>query len=243
MPQIKNPENLYYQFGRLLQDMPELTNNPSIESQQWLGRAYAAVSETGDTLDSMSFKLAINRLSSANWLSAAHEIRAIIFRGFAVTEFAIPFGLKGTFIPIGNTFDAFSALTKLFKSANQDIFIVDPYLDETILTEYGSTVPEQISFRLLADKSDYKTSLKTAGEKWILQYPSTRPLEIRLANSKLLHDRSVFLDKNQAWSLSQSIKDFAKKSPAEIINAKDTASLKIPAYEEIWQNATILLKT
>lgn len=243
MPQIKNPENLYYQFGRLLQDMPELTNNPSIESQQWLGRAYAAISETGDTLDSMSFKHAINRLSSANWLSAAHEIRAIIFRGFAVTEFAIPFGLKGTFIPIGNTFDAFSALTKLFKSANQDILIVDPYLDETILTEYGSTVPEQISFRLLADKSDYKTSLKTAGEKWILQYPSTRPLEIRLADSKLLHDRSVFLDKNQAWSLSQSIKDFAKKSPAEIINAKDTASLKIPAYEEIWQNATTLLKT
>jgi hypothetical protein len=243
MHQIKNPENLYYQFGRLLQDMPELTNNPSIESQQWLGRAYAAVSETGDTIDSVNFKFAINRLSSANWLSAAHEIRAIIFRGFAVTELAIPLGLKGTFIPVGNTFDAFSALTKLFKTAKHNVFIVDPYLDEAILTEYGLTVPEKISFRLLADKSDYKTSLKTAGEKWILQYPSNRPLEIRLADTKLLHDRCVFIDQDQAWSLSQSIKDFAKKSPAEIINAKDTASLKIVAYEEIWQSATILIKT
>jgi len=44
-----------------------------------------------------------------------------------------------------------------------------------------------------------------------------------------------------AWILTQSLKDFAKRAPAEIVRADDTAALKIDAYEAIWASAVVVL--
>jgi fructose-specific component phosphotransferase system IIB-like protein len=44
-----------------------------------------------------------------------------------------------------------------------------------------------------------------------------------------------------AYTLTQSLNAFAKRSPAEIIKADDTANLKIAAYEDIWGNSTVLV--
>jgi hypothetical protein len=38
------------------------------------------------------------------------------------------------------------------------------------------------------------------------------------------------VDGDKAWTLSQSLKDFAKRSLAEIVKADDTASPKVDAY-------------
>jgi hypothetical protein len=57
----------------------------------------------------------------------------------------------------------------------------------------------------------------------------------------MLHDRVILIDGTAAWTLTQSIKDFAKRSPAEIVRAEDTASLKIAAYEDIWKNSSVIV--
>jgi hypothetical protein len=57
----------------------------------------------------------------------------------------------------------------------------------------------------------------------------------------MLHDRAIFIDSTNAWLLTQSLKDFAKRSPAEIVRANDTATLKIAAYEAIWDGAVIVV--
>jgi len=57
---------------------------------------------------------------------------------------------------------------------------------------------------------------------------------------KTLHDRAIFVDKAKAWTLTQSLKDFAKRSPAEIVRADDTAALKIAAYEAIWATSKVI---
>jgi hypothetical protein len=62
-----------------------------------------------------------------------------------------------------------------------------------------------------------------------------------LAPAKALHDRAIFIDKTTAWTLTQSLKDFAKRSPAEIVRADDVAALKIDAYENIWAKAKIVV--
>ncbi|ARU25109.1 phosphoribosyltransferase (plasmid) [Ralstonia solanacearum] len=86
-----------------------------------------------------------------------------------------------------------------------------------------------------------KPGLKPAAESWAKQYNSVRPIEVRLAPAKSLHDRLITVDDAQAWTLTQSLKDFAARSPASIVRVDtETASLKIHAYAAIWQSAAAL---
>ena len=242
LPMATDPETLYRQLGRLIEAMPELNHvPPSIEDHRWLARAYALVAEVGNLADGPLLTIAINRLSSAAWQSSAEEIRAIVFRAFAVAELKAPPGAGGAFIPVGNSFDAFTALAKILAAATKDVLIIDPYMDDTALTEFAHAVPEGIPLRLMSDKATYKTNLQVAAKKWVQQYGAARPLMVRIAPPKALHDRAVFIDHTVAWTLTQSLKDFAKRSPAEMVRADDTAALKIAAYEIIWAASEIIV--
>jgi hypothetical protein len=239
-------ENLYRQLGRLIETMPDLKtcDITSPDVNQWLGRAYALVKETGDLSDLITLKMEIGKLGSTFPLeknSAISTVHSIIYRALAIAELAAPAGTDGTFIPVGNSFDAFSAVSKILTNAKKDVFIIDPYMDEVTLTEFGTAVPENIKLRLMADQKDYKPTLIPAAQKWISQYNTSRPLNVRLAAPRTLHDRAIFIDGTTAYTLTQSLNAFAKRSPAEIIRADDTAQLKIAAYEEIWANSEVLI--
>jgi hypothetical protein len=127
------------------------------------------------------------------------------------------------------------------QSAKTDVLIVDPYLDETILTKFGGSIPDGASLRLLSDQTSVKASLPPAARTWASQHGAARSLAFRLPPPKVLHDRLAIIDKSVAWTLTQSFKDFAKRSPAEIVRADDTAALKIAAYETIWIGATVIV--
>lgn len=108
--------------------------------------------------------------------------------------------------------------------------------DETI-----SLTPEQVTFRLLADEAACKATFAPAAKRWVAQHGASRPVEARVSAPKTLHDRAIFVDGDKAWTLTQSLKDFAKRSPAEIVRADDTASLKIEAYELLWAGARTVI--
>jgi hypothetical protein len=111
--------------------------------------------------------------------------------------------------------------------------IVAPYLDETALTEFGVAVEDGVTLRLLSDEAACKATFAPAAKKWVAPYGAERPIEARVSAPKTLHDRAIFVDGDKAWTLTQSLKDFAKRSPAEIVRANDTASLKVDACELI----------
>ncbi len=236
-------ENLYRQLGRLIETMPDLNSCDLMipEVNQWLGRAFALVRQTGDVIDTVSFKTHVDHLYSAARNSAVLKIHQIIYRALATAELSAPAGSAGAFIPIGNSFDAFSAVSKILSNAKKDVFIIDPYMDEVTLTEFGTAVPENINFRLMADQNDHKSTLQPASQNWIKQFGTKRPLSVRLATPRTLHDRAIFIDGITAYTLTQSLNAFAKRSPAEIIRADDTASLKIAAYEQIWVESIVLI--
>ena len=237
-----DPETLYRQLGRLIETMPDLTQAPvSAEVYHWVARAYALVAEVGDSADSIFFSTKVNNLGTAARHSAAHEITAIVYRAFALAEMKAPAGAGGAFIPVGNSFDAFAALSKVLQTAAKDVLIIDPYMDETALTEFGIAVPESVCLRLMADQARCKPTLQPAAIKWAQQYGTTRPLLVRLAPQKTLHDRAIFIDQTTAWTLTQSLKNFATRSPAEIVRADDTAALKIAAYESVWASAQVII--
>jgi hypothetical protein len=54
-----------------------------------------------------------------------------------------------------------------------------------------------------------KPSLKPAAERWIAQRHAKRPLEVRQAPAKSLHDRLIITDGATAWVVGQSFKDLA----------------------------------
>lgn len=234
-------ETLYRQLGRLIETMPDLTAHPlSNEAHLWLGRAYALVKEVDNSV-AIRFSVNADNLGTFLGSNADKEIKNIIFRCFAITERKAPVSAIGAFIPVGDSFDAFAALSKIFQTATKDVLIIDPYMDGTALTEFGIAIPENVCLRLMTDQASYKADLLPAAKKWVQQYGIVRPLLVRFAPQKTLHDRAIFIDQTAAWSLTQSLKDFAKRSPAEIIRANDTADLKIIAYKEVWDSAQIVI--
>lgn len=110
-----------------------------------------------------------------------------------------------------------------------------------MLSDFAGFANEGVTIRLFSDHASYKPTLKPASDRWNVQYETKRPLEVRLAPAKTLHDRLIFIDGAKAYSLTQSIKDFAVKSPASVLPvATEIAALKIAAYETMWSTASIL---
>jgi hypothetical protein len=235
---------LYVQIGRLLETAPVMSSYQSLKSpqvMQWVGRAHALIHQAHIGISAAEFNAAVSRFPLSTWETGVQEVFTILYRVMAHCELQSPSAVSGTFVPVGNAFDAFAAVGKLLKPATKDVLIVDPYLDESILIDFGAAVPAGIPLRLLADPAFVKPGLEPAAKKWVEQHGPARPLAVRLTPAKTLHDRAIFIDGTTAWTLTQSIKDLAKRSPAEIIRADDIAALKIPAYEAIWAQATDLL--
>lgn len=239
----KNYSYLYVQIGRLLEVKPDLSTYQSCTAPgalQWFGRGHALVEAVGVGIDAVLFTTAMDTMRSAAWASAVANAFQILYRALGHCEIHLPPGSAGSFVPVGNSFDAYAALSKIFATATMDVMIVDPYLDQTVLIDFALAVPEGVPLRLLADENCHKVTLRPAVDKWIAQYGASRPLSVRLAPAKSLHDRAIFINQLEAWTMTQSIKDFAKRSPAEIIRADSIASLKIDAYEAIWTTASVV---
>lgn len=238
-----NPEELYRQLGRIIETMPDLTANPlSPEAIQWLGRADALVNQHDDLMLKANWGATLSMLNSVGDRgSKIEDIRQTLYRVLGATELKAPAGVRGAFIPVGGSFDAFAAIAKVLKTAKKDAFIVDPYLDHTVLTDFALALPEKVGLRLLADEHHHKPTLIPAANKWTKQNGEKHPLMVRLAARGAVHDRSIFIDGFAAWNLTQSLKDFAARSPGEIIRADENASLKIPYYESIWQSSATIV--
>ena len=132
-----DPQSLYNQLGHLIASMPDLTRgSPSPSDRQWLGKAYALVSEVGHSADAISLAKHTNYLAGdALRETSVQQITSILYRALAVAELRAPSPSQGAFIPAGSTFDAMAAVGKVLQTATSDALIVDPYMDEKALTD------------------------------------------------------------------------------------------------------------
>jgi hypothetical protein len=162
-----------------------------------------------------------------------------VYRALAKAELKAPAAVQGSFIPAGNAFDAFSAIAKVVGNAQQNVLIVDPYLDEKALTDFTILVPEKIQVRLLSDQLTVRPTLRPAAGRWVAQYGVSRQLAVKLAAPRTLHDRLIAVDDATVYVLTQSLNAFAARSPASIVRVDDeTAKLKVAAYQAIWVTAS-----
>jgi hypothetical protein len=145
-------------------------------------------------------------------------------------------------IPVGASFTAVNALAKIFATATASVLIVDPYAAANLLADFALLVPERVRVMVLADKAHAKPALLPAAKAWAQQYGQARPLEVRLAPEKSLHDRLIIVDDRDAWIVGQSFNALAKRAPTSMVRADpETASMKAAAFRSIWMTADPLL--
>lgn len=235
------PDRLYHELGFLIAEMPDMNTDQwrTPEGQRWLGRATALVEQGGNMMDTSSFNVAVENLHSIrSYPDHVHQITVILYRLLARAELQASPSVRGAFIPVGEAFSAFTALSKILTEAQSTVMFVDPYADANLLTDFAVLVPEGITIQILADAGARKPSLAPAVRHWEQQYGSIRPLEARLATDRSLHDRLIIIDERESWSLGQSFNALAARAPTSLLRADpETAQLKIEAHAQIWMGA------
>lgn len=208
------------------------------ETLKWLGQLLAVVSAMKRHADELALKVATDQLIRMQGSQGHGEIRAILYRALAAAELDAPASEQGAFIAAGNELDAYAAISKVIASAKRELLVVDPYMDGKALTDFLPSADEAVRLRVLADEASAKPTLVPAAERWRTQFPETRQLEVRLAPARSLHDRLIVVDEGEAWSLTQSLKDFASRAHGSILKVDpETAVLKIGAYIDHWNAA------
>ncbi len=245
------PEMIYMRLGRLIETMPDLVANyRTTEVQKWLATAHLLVKAAGLQSGDLDEEKALKKILVifASQVGSLHmfeehipgcvnQITSILYRALANAELYAPTSVQESFIPAGADFDAFAAISKVFGKATKEILIVDPYIDEKIFTDFMPAIPEGVTAKLLASKKNHKSGiLQPAFSRWVKQYSSTRPTELRVVSDKGLHDRLVIIDSTEVWLLSQSFNTFAERAPASIVRSQ-APELKIEAHNDIWNNA------
>jgi hypothetical protein len=238
-------QSLYVQLGRLIEAMPNLKAAPvPFEVLQWIAQAAALTAAAGHKETSEELDRAANNLmgykSDSDRRTQSERIAFVLYRELAEAEFQAPAAARGAFIPAGNAFDALTAIGKVLQSASREALIVDPYMNEKVLTDFAPLAREGVSLRLLTDEHKHKSTLGPHSRAWATQYPG-RPMTVRLAPARTLHDRIIIADAADVWVLTQSFNAFASRSPASIVRVDpETAALKIDAYDMMWNSATPL---
>jgi hypothetical protein len=105
----------------------------------------------------------------------AQQILAVIHQAFEKAALASPASAQGTFIPIGHTFTAFTAVGKVLQIAKSEVLIVDRYTDEKVLTDYAVLTPQNVTVRLLTGRASHSASLVPTVRSWEKQNGATRP--------------------------------------------------------------------
>lgn len=127
---------------RLLETMPAyVRGTDNVELSKWVAALMALadlVLPVPEPAQLLTFR---QRLGTMAGESAWKEYRDTLFRLIAVLELRVSQSLSESFVPVGGTFDVFAALSRIFARAQKEVYVVDPYLDESVLTDFGQTIP------------------------------------------------------------------------------------------------------
>jgi hypothetical protein len=234
------PEALYNHLGRLRNEMPSASELGKASASKWIGSVVAVVDASKNSIVELValrtyFDFAArNSASEVTAKLVAQNIDTVIAR----LELMLPAEAHGAFIPAGGMFDGFQAVSKAMRGAHSQVLLVDPYADDTMISDFVPLAPEGVRVSLLSDQHNARPSLKPAAERWAAQWQDRRPLEVRLAPARSLHDRLIIVDGATTWVVGQSFKDLAKRAHSSLVRVDpETAVLKSRAYADIWKVA------
>lgn len=227
------PEVLLAQLRALYERAPDFYSyNPTSRAHlTWLGQAHALISRWNE-FEAISLKVASDSLAlDLVRPSKIATILGILNRAIADLELNVSHKGQVAFAA-GEVYDFFRELNRVIETADKSIFIIDPYLDASVVNQYLASRKPNVTVRLLLNK--YNESLKTAIEKYVQQHGDV----IEARSISKIHDRVVFIDGYICWITGQSLKDAAKAKPTYLAPlSPDVISDKLMVYEKIWLEA------
>jgi len=102
----------------------------------------------------------------------------------------------------GQIYDAYVLINDIFKSAKQEVVLIDNYIDDTVLTLF-SKYPK-LSYTIIT--KNISKQLKLDINKYNAQYNN-----LKIEKSNKYHDRFLMLDNSEAYHIGASLKDLGKK--------------------------------
>lgn len=238
------PEALYHQLGRLRNEMPHWSELGKASASKWTARVLAVVEATETcilelvTLRGYFDHVIRNSSGEKTALMIAQTVDTVL----AKLELRLPAEAQGAFIPAGGVHDGYQAVSKAMGYAQKHVILIDPYADDKLISDFVPLAPETVAVYVLSDAHSAKPSLKPAAEHWVAQWQQKRPLNVRLAQPRSLHDRLIVTDGDTAWVVGQSFKDLAKRAHSSLVRMDpDSARLKIDAHLEMWKTATVVV--
>lgn len=209
------------------------------ETKLWIGRTKVLLEGTGksinrDIKDIEQYYDNDSAFFSDKVEPARNDIQQSLID--AIAKLDIELGSQAVAIEPGNVFDYFNETRKLLTLAKSDIFLIDPYVDSSVVSDYFATIDSQIKVRILTSaKPGVLNSIKPAAEK--LNQQTSLSIEIRSVNSNdHLHDRFWIIDGTHGYQSSSSIKDGGKKAAAVILQVHDIFDATKMTYEGYWAN-------
>jgi hypothetical protein len=103
----------------------------------------------------------------------------------------------------GQIYDAYVFFTEIIKKAQNEIILIDNYIDETVLTQLSKR-NKNVSATIFTGNISQQLQLDL--EKHNKQYP---PIVIKQFSES--HDRFIILDRSELYHLGASLKDLGKK--------------------------------
>lgn len=235
------PEERYAHLKELAAHIPDFGDrtraNRAPEVLRWLGKLHALL----EGVDAISVSVSADGLGTVLHDRNVQSIVNSLYRAIAKVELALPQSSRGNFIPAGNSYDAITALARIFGDVQNCVLIVDPYMGPKVLQSFAIQLKEGIQISLLGAQGRVQSGFEPVAKAWTAQFGGARPLVVRYAEAKLLHDRLIIADNLTVWDVSQSFEHLAARSPATLSKADpESAQLKIEAYTSIFEQAAEL---
>lgn len=144
--------------------------------------------------------------------------------------------VRELFFPKQSQHDAYVEIRGIFQTATKSIAIVDPYIDQTLLTLLASSLQPEMTIRLLTSKLPKDFGLEA--KAWLAQHPRVA-LEVR--TTREFHDRFLVIDELKCWHVGCSIKDAGFKAfMLNNIEDKGNCNALLKQIEASWQAATLI---
>lgn len=115
--------------------------------------------------------------------------------------------VRELFFPGQSQHDAYVEIRAIVQRAKAQIVIIDPYIDQTILTLLSTCAKPGMSIQILT--SDLPSDFALEAKKWLAQH-SGASLEVRA--TRAFHDRFVAIDNTSCWHIGSSIKDAGQRA-------------------------------
>lgn len=229
---------------RAKRTLPEMAAiaEPDENTMIWIGQTKAVLANVGVSINSdvnsvQSYYETDNTSLLDTAIASYRDIQQTLINAITKLEFEV--GSYSAAIEQGNVLDYFSESRRIVESAQTEIFLIDPYTDADIVTDYFKMVNPPINIRVLtSNKQRGLDSIIPAAK--MLHEQTGAHIEIRSADH--LHDRFWLIDGTHGYSSSSSIKDGGRKSAAVILEVRDTFDPIQSSYESKWSAAKLQSK-